>query len=218
MDMVVYGGFDVLATLGATPGTMNLIDERTKSRLLEQVQVARMVPGGSAANTLRGLAWLGAGAIDQPLYAGSIGLDDLGDLYERQLRAVGVETRLARKPAATGTSTIIVTPDHERTMFTCLAACRSFGPADCAEPFPDCRWLYFTGYMWDTENQRAAVERRAEEARRAGVPVAFDVADPFAVSRYRDAFLQWVPGRVELLFGNRREIVKCSRIHKSHKL
>ena len=66
-------------------------------------------------------------------------------------------------------STIIVTPDHERTMFTCLAACRAFGPGDCSDPFPDCRWLYFTGYMWDTENQKTAVQGCAEEARRRGV-------------------------------------------------
>ncbi len=206
MDMVVYAGFDVLAALGATAGTMNLIDEPTRARLLEQVTVAKMVPGGSAANTLRGLAWLSGGTIDQPLYAGAIGRDEIGGLYERQLRVLGVEPRLVRKAGATGTSTIIVTPDHERTMFTCLAASRSFGPADCDEPFPDARWLYVTGYMWDTGNQRTAVEGRAAEARRRGVPVAFDVADPFAVRRYRDAFLEWIPGRVDLLFGNRQEI------------
>jgi sugar/nucleoside kinase (ribokinase family) len=206
MDLVVYGGHEVLTALGATPGTMNLIDEAARSALLARVRVARMVPGGSAANTMRGLAWLGAGAVAAPLYAGAIGRDETGDRYEEQLQAVGVETRLARKPGGTGTSTIIVTPDHERTMFTCLAACRAFGPEDCVDPMPDCRWLYFTGYMWDTENQKAAVQACAGEARRRGVGVAFDVADPFAVRRYRDAFLEWIPGRVDLLFGNRQEI------------
>ncbi len=206
MDMVVHGGSDVLKSLGATPGTMNLIDEPAKARLLSAVKVERMVPGGSAANTMRGLAWLGCGELDPPLYAGAIGRDEIGERYERQLQALGVETRLARKPGGTGTSTIIVTPDHERTMFTCLAACRAFGPADCPLPLPDCRWLYFTGYMWDTENQKTAVQGCAEEAKRRGVRVAFDAADPSAVGRYRDEFLRWIPGRVDLLFGNRQEI------------
>jgi sugar/nucleoside kinase (ribokinase family) len=206
MDMVVYGGFDVLAAQGATAGTMNLIEEPARRRLLEQVRVARMVPGGSAANTLRGLAWLGAGAIEPPVYSGAIGHDEIGDLYERQLKVLGVEPRLVRKQGTTGTSTIIVTPDHERTMFTCLAASREFGPGDCTGALPDCRWLYFTGYMWDTDNQRSAVTAVAEQARRAGVRVAFDLADPFAVRRYRDAFLGWIPGRVDLLFGNRQEM------------
>ncbi len=206
MDMVVHGSFEDLESLGATPATMNLIDESARTALLARVKVVCMVPGGSVANTLRGLAWLGGGTLDPPLYAGAIGCDETGDLYERQLTALGVRTRLARKIGGTGTSTIIVTPDHERTMFTCLAASRGFGPGDCAEPFPDCRWLYFTGYMWDTENQREAVQGCAEEARQRGVPVAFDVADPFAVRRYREAFLEWIPGRVDLLFGNRQEM------------
>lgn len=206
MDMVVHGTYEDLESLGATAATMNLIDEPARAALLARVKVVRMVPGGSVANTLRGLAWLGGKTVAPPLYAGAVGFDETGDLYERQLRTLGVQTRLARKPGGTGTSTIIVTPDHERTMFTCLAAGRRFGPQDCAEPFPDCRWLYFTGYMWDTDNQRAAVQRRAEEARQRGVPVAFDVADPFAVRRYRDAFLAWIPGRVDLLFGNRQEM------------
>ena len=206
MDMVAYAGFDVLAALGATPGTMNLIDEGARSTLLAKVRVARMVPGGSGANTLRGLSWLGGGEIEPPLFEGAVGRDEIGDRYERDLQALGVATRLARKNGGTGTSTIIVTPDHERTMFTCLAASRDYGEADSCEPFPDCRWLYFTGYMWDTPNQRSAVARCAEQARGRGVRVAFDVADPAAVRRYRDSFLEWIPGRVDVLFGNRQEM------------
>ncbi|OHD26799.1 MAG: hypothetical protein A2064_13440 [Spirochaetes bacterium GWB1_66_5] len=98
LDMVVYAGFDVLAGLGATPGTMNLIDEQTKSRLTEQVRVVKMVPGGSAANTLRGLAWLGRGAIDRPLYGdylAYVGIDQWkagelqGDFFTKKLMPGG---------------------------------------------------------------------------------------------------------------------------------
>jgi sugar/nucleoside kinase (ribokinase family) len=68
--------------------------------------------------------------------------------------------------------------------------------------------LYLTGYMWDTENQRRAAERAAQFARGQGraIAVAFDLADPFAVRRYAEKFRAWIPGRVDVLFGNRDEL------------
>jgi sugar/nucleoside kinase (ribokinase family) len=92
-------------------------------------------------------------------------------------------------------------------MFTFLGASRDLSRADLdGHEFPEARYLYFTGYMWDTPNQRDAAESRTAEARRRGVPVAFDLADPFAVGRYRDAFAAWIPGNVDVLFGNTQEL------------
>ena len=207
MDLVVHGEHAVLDRLGARPGTMNLIDGSQREEMLSDLEVAASIPGGSCANTMRGVAWLTAHTGPPPLYAGAVGLDELGENYGARMKELGVDTKLARKSDPTGTSTIIVTPDHERTMFTCLSACRHYNLGDWeGEGLPDARFLYFTGYMWDTENQRQAVQTFATQAKGLGVPTAFDLADPFAVERYRDLFAAWIPGNVEVIFGNRKEV------------
>jgi sugar/nucleoside kinase (ribokinase family) len=101
---------------------------------------------------------------------------------------------------------ILVTPDHERTMFTYLGACREYELGDLdLQALGDSRVFYTTGYMWDTENQKAAVLQALEHSRRRGVSIFFDLADPFAVQRYHEEFRCWLPGRVDVLFGNREE-------------
>jgi sugar/nucleoside kinase (ribokinase family) len=207
MDQVVQGSFELLQVLGAEGGTMNLISLGRREELLARVQVSASVPGGSCANTLRGLSWLAGEDSQKPLYAGAVGDDPLGLAYENGLNALGIQTLMAYKSNPTGTSTIVVTPDHERTMFTFLGASRDLTRSDLEkDSFPETRYLYFTGYMWDTPNQREAAETQAVEARRNGVPIAFDLADPFAVDRYRDLFSAWIPGHVDVLFGNTQEI------------
>lgn len=204
MDLVVYGSHQLVQSLGARPGTMNLVDERQRDSLLAGVEVTGMIPGGSCANTLRGIAWLAGDGGERPLYAGGVGRDALGDQYEEQLRGLGVETRIARKDRGTGVSTIIVTPDHERTMFTCLGASQELSASDCA-PFPDTRMLYFTGYMWDTVPQKNAVLKALKECKKNGGTVAFDLADPFAVNRNRDEFVDLIKENADIVFANREE-------------
>jgi sugar/nucleoside kinase (ribokinase family) len=125
------------------------------------------------------------------------------------MAGAGVQAALVRKDTPTGTSVILVTPDGERTMNTFLGACRDFNADDLdLDRLAASRMLYLTGYLWDTENQRRAAERAAEFARAAGraITIAFDLADPFAVRRYAQQLLAWIPGRVDVLFGNRDEL------------
>jgi sugar/nucleoside kinase (ribokinase family) len=125
------------------------------------------------------------------------------------MEEAGVSVSLVRKGVPTGTSVILVTPDGERTMNTFLGACRAFEPSDLdLARLAEARMLYLTGYLWDTENQRQAAEKAAAFARADGrrAVVAFDLADPFAVRRYSAQFRAWIPGTVDVLFGNRDEL------------
>jgi sugar/nucleoside kinase (ribokinase family) len=231
MDIIAHVDYAFLKRFGKQPGTMHLVEYAEVEALVREVDSYRMIPGGSAANTARGFAWL-AGPAGRPmreeilghgqqeglppaLFNGAIGRDERGDEFSRRIEEAGVHASLVRKGTPTGTSVILVTPDGERTMNTFLGACREFGPEDLDLPLiDDSRVLYLTGYLWDTDNQRRAAEAAAARARGArgarksasgGALVAFDLADPFAVRRYAEQFRAWIPGKVDVIFGNRDE-------------
>lgn len=206
-DRIASVDFAVLEKLGAPKGTMNLVGYEEMLRVLSLAGRYRSIPGGSSANTVRAIAGLSrCDPVATTVYSGAVGADPAGDEYERIMRCAGIETRLVRKALPTGCSVIMVTPDRERTMFTYLGACREFTAGDVdLHLLGRSRYLHVTGYLWDTENQRQAVVLAARTARRHGVQVAFDLADPYAVRRYREQFHEWIPGSVDVLFGNREE-------------
>jgi sugar/nucleoside kinase (ribokinase family) len=227
MDVIAHVDHGLLEKLKKQPGTMHLVDYAEVTSLLRLVGIVKTFPGGSAANTARGIAWLSSeaarglvqsvlGEIDAtavralpPAFNGAIGRDPRGEEFERRIEAEGVRSSLVRKDTPTGTSVILVTPDGERTMNTFLGACRGFTPADLdLRRLAASRILYLTGYLWDTDNQREAAESAAAAARgnAAGTAIAFDLADPFAVRRYGERFRSWIPGKVDILFGNRDEL------------
>ncbi len=208
MDIIAHVDFDFLKELGKKPGTMNLVEYAEVERLLAAVSSSRRIPGGSCANTIRGVAWMGRRRnFPPPVFNGSVGQDETGSAYIQCMEGFGVTTAIARKNTATGVSLILVTPDGERTMNTYLGACRDFGPEDLdLEKLCRSRILHLTGYLWDTENQRRAAEKAVEIARSKGIIVSFDLADPFAVQRYREKFLPFIPECVDVLFANREEM------------
>jgi sugar/nucleoside kinase (ribokinase family) len=225
MDVIAHVDYRFLERFGKSPGTMHLVEYEEISRLLSEIRTFRTSPGGSAANTARGVAWLAspegralrnnvqgrpstAPVPPAPVFNGAIGRDPRGDEFASLIAGAGVDAALVRKGTPTGTSLILVTPDGERTMNTFLGACRDFQVDDLdLERLAASRMLYLTGYLWDTDNQRSAAERAAQFAREGGrsLTVAFDLADPFAVRRYAEQFHSWLPGRVDVLFGNREE-------------
>lgn len=233
MDVIAHVDYAFLKRFGKNPGTMHLVEYEEVARLLAELPAFRTSPGGSAANTARGIAWLsgeaGRALRDEvlgtaagrssaspalpvppaPVFNGAIGRDARGDEFSSLMTGAGVHPALVRKETPTGTSVILVTPDGERTMNTFLGACRDFNVDDLAlDLLAVSQVLYLTGYLWDTENQRRAANRAAEFARGDGrrIMIAFDLADPFAVRRYAGELVPWIPGRVDVLFGNRDEI------------
>jgi sugar/nucleoside kinase (ribokinase family) len=204
IDVVIQANDADLAALDLDKGIMHLVTEERQREILDHFADTPRVyrPGGSAPNTLIAMAGLGVPAV----ICGKIGDDEFGRTYNEQVEAYGITSRLVMGDGATGSSIILVTPDGERTMNTHLGMCQEFGVADLDEELlATADYLYFTGYMWDTEVQKAAIRRALEVAHREGVTVAFDLADPFAVERYREDFLQLLAHDVDIVFANRTE-------------
>ena len=190
---------------GLVKGTMHLVDEARASRLYEAMGSAVEVSGGSAANTIVGVASFGGRAH----YIGKVRDDQLGDVFSHDLRAVGVgytTTRATRGPS-TGRCLIVVTPDAQRTMNTYLGASTALGPTDVdPELVARARILYLEGYLFDPPAAQEAFRVAAGLAHGAGRKVALTLSDPFCVDRHRAAFVDLVEHHVDVLFANEVEI------------
>lgn len=182
-------------------GTMELIDTERGNSILEHINDLEKIYacGGSAPNTMITLAALGV----QTAFSGMVGADELGEIYRKRLEEQNVISDLATCSTETGSCIVLVTPDYERTMSTRLGACQSFSPANVNHrKIAEASYLYFTGYMWDTEPQKKALTAAIETARKAGTKVVFDVADPFAVERHYHDFLKLINSSVDIVFAN----------------
>ena len=194
-----------LASLSLNKGTMLLIDKEKQKEIVEHTKdrSVKYSCGGSCPNTMVTLASLGV----KTILSGSVGDDELGKKYHEKLKESGVVDCLVDKnDAATGSSIILLTDDKERTMNTYLGANRLFTPDDVNESVVDkADIFYFTGYMWDTENQKNAVLKALKLFKDKGKLVAFDVADPFAVGRYRQTFHELISSYCDIVFANSEE-------------
>jgi sugar/nucleoside kinase (ribokinase family) len=208
LDIIGHVTLAILDDLGARPGTMNLVDFDRWEQVRKVLKNVETLPGGSGANTARGFAWCDRDRrFSAPVFCGAVGEDTTGRDYLKHLAAAGVKSGIAVKRDPSGASLIAVTPDGERTMFTHLGACRQFAEADVDfDQVASASVLHLTGYLWDTPNQRQVAEKAAVTAKTARVTVSLDLADPFAVNRYRKDFREFIPGQVDVLFGNREEI------------
>src|SRR5215813_6538794 len=205
-DVLVQTDETFLADHGMTKGGMALIDETRAAAIYRDMGPATKMSGGSAANTIVGVASLGARAA----YVGKVRDDEIGKLYSHDIRAAGVafETRPASAGPATGCSYILVTGDGERTMNTYLGAAQDLTPADIdADEIAAAKITYLEGYLWDPKNAKEAFVKAAGIAHGAGREVAPTLSDSFCVDRYRDEFLDLMRKRtVDLVFANEAEL------------
>jgi sugar/nucleoside kinase (ribokinase family) len=205
-DVLVQTDEGFLVRHGMTKGGMALIDERRAAAIYEDMGPAVEMSGGSAANTIVGIASLGARAA----YVGKVRDDQIGRLYAHDIRAAGVafETRPATDGPATGCSYILVTPDGERTMNTYLGAAQELAPADIdPSQVAASAVLYLEGYLWDPKNAKEAFVKAAGIAHNAGRQVALTLSDAFCVDRYRDEFFDLMRnGTIDLVFANEAEL------------
>jgi len=205
-DVLVRTDEKFLADHGMTKGGMALIDETRAASIYRDMGPATEMSGGSAANTIVGIANLGARAA----YVGKVKDDQIGKLYTHDIRAAGVayDTRPASGGPATGCSYILVTPDGERTMNTYLGAAQDLTVADIdPAQIEASRIVYLEGYLWDPKNAKEAFVKAAAIAHGAGRQVALTLSDSFCVDRYRDEFLDLMrKGTVDLIFANESEL------------
>lgn len=186
-------------------GTMQLVDEPRARDLYAAMGPGIEVSGGSAANTVVGVASFGGRA----QYVGKVRDDQLGDVFSHDLRAVGVgyATPRATTGPSTGRCLIVVTPDAQRTMSTYLGASSRLGPGDIDKQMIErARIVYLEGYLFDPPDAQEAFRRAADIAHTAGRKVALTLSDPFCVDRHRRAFRDLVERHVDILFANEAEI------------
>jgi adenosine kinase len=188
-------------------GAMTLIDEERAEALYAARVDPRIVSGGSAANTIVGVASFGVSSA----YIGKVKNDALGYAFAEDLRATGVtfDTRPAEQGPATGRCFVYVTPDGERTMNTYLGASSYLSPPDVDEALVRAaRFVYLEGYMWDRPAAKSAFQKAAEISRAAGHRVALTLSDSFCVDRFRGEFIDLMRrGLVDTLFSNTEEIL-----------
>jgi sugar/nucleoside kinase (ribokinase family) len=206
VDVLARAEEDVLARLSIPKGAMNLIDEARAELLYAEMGPAQIASGGSAGNTIAGLASFGG----KGAYIGKVRNDELGELFRHDMRALGVafETQDAVTGPATARSFIFVTPDGERTMNTYLGACTQLTAADIDEAtVKAARIVYLEGYLWDPPAAKAAFRKAAEIAHANGGRVALTLSDAFCVDRYRAEFLELMTSKtVDLVFANESEL------------
>jgi sugar/nucleoside kinase (ribokinase family) len=206
VDVMAPAGDDEIVRLGLAKGGMTLIDEARAHELYAAMGPAREISGGSAANTLAGLAALGA----RCGFIGQVSKDQLGEVFAHDIRAGGIafDTRARVGEPATARCLIFVTPDGQRTMNTFLGASQ-FLPADALDEsvIADAAVLYLEGYLWDPEEPRRAMRRAIAAARAAGRTVAFTLSDGFVIARHGDDFRALIAaGQIDILFANEHEL------------
>src|SRR6266566_3780314 len=205
-DVLVQTDEKFLADHGMTKGGMTLIDEARAASIYRDMGPATEMSGGSGANTIVGIANLGARAA----FIGKVKDDQIGRLYAHDIRAAGVvfDTASASDGPASGCSYILVTPDGERTMNTYLGAAQNLTPDDVdAAQIAASHIVYLEGYLWDPASAKEAFVKAATIAHGAGRQVALTLSDSFCVDRYRDEFLDLMrKGTVDLVFANEAEL------------
>jgi sugar/nucleoside kinase (ribokinase family) len=206
VDVIAPSTEDFLVEHGLVKGSMTLVEIERASELYGALGTAVEMSGGSAANTMCGLASFGGRAA----YIGKVDTDDLGEVFGHDMRAVGVTFRGGgvSHGTPTGRCVIVVTPDAERTMNTCLGVSSLLGVDDLDEEvIADASVLYMEGYLFDRDAAKAAFRRAAEVAHEHGRIVSLTLSDSFCVDRHRDDFRALVRDNVDLLFGNHDELL-----------
>lgn len=211
VDSLVPVTEDVLLELGLVKGAMTLADEETNagvSRKLETLNAGQAVErsGGSASNTMAGLASFGTRAA----FIGKVRNDRLGTVFTDDIRRVGVHftTPAAEEGPASGHCQALVTPDAQRTMQTFLGASVELGETDLDKGLIKRSGItYLEGYLWDAPHARHAFLAACKIAHAAGRKVAFTTSDSFCVERHRKDFVDFVAKHVDILFANEQEII-----------
>jgi sugar/nucleoside kinase (ribokinase family) len=211
VDVIAPAGEDFLEAYQLVKGSMTLIETDRAVELYAALDRAVEMSGGSAANTVCGIASFGGRAA----YIGKVNGDDLGDVFGHDMRAVGVTFR--RPPGEHGTPTgrcvIVVTPDAERTMNTYLGVSSLLCVEDLdEEAIADSSVLYMEGYLFDRDDAKAAFRHAAEVAHANDRMVSLTLSDSFCVDRHRDDFRALVQDRVDLLFGNHDELLSLYQL------
>ena len=205
VDIIAHADDGFLTAAAMVKGSMTLIDEARAEEIYKTMGPGVEMSGGSAGNTIAGVASLGGRAG----YIGKVRDDLLGKVFRHDISSAGVEfpTPAAADGPATARCMILVTPDAQRTMNTFLGACVNLGPEDVdAALIARAQVTYMEGYLFDKPTAQEAFRHAARLAHAAGRKVSLSLSDSFCVERHRAAFLELIEHHIDILFGNEAEI------------
>ncbi|HEV2817231.1 MAG TPA: adenosine kinase [Allosphingosinicella sp.] len=210
VDVIATADDDFLIAEGLVKGSMQVLDAEGATRLYAKMSQARETSGGSAANTMAGVAALGGRAG----FVGQVANDQLGEIFSHDIRAHGVEFVTPPKSggAPTGRCLILVTPDAQRTMNTFRGAAHELS-ADALDPeqIRGAAILYLEAYLWRSAGPRAAMEQAMAIAHEAGRKVAFTLSDIACIKPHRPEMMAMLgAGAIDLLFANENEICELA--------
>jgi len=209
VDIEVEVHPDELTRLGIDKGVMTLVDQKQKESLLEKLQEKKqsLASGGSAANTMIGIARLGG----RGFYACRVAKDDAGTFFYKDMHQAGVLTSLDSRElpnsgAMTGRCLVFVTPDADRTMTTCLGVSETFGVKDLDESeILKSEYLYMEGYLVTSKSGKEAAIHARKLAEKNGIKTALTFSDPNMVRYFKDGLIEMMGGKVDTLFCNEDE-------------
>jgi sugar/nucleoside kinase (ribokinase family) len=205
VDVIAHADEAFVAAEGFAKGAMTLIDAARADQLYGRMGPGIESSGGSAGNTMAGIASLGGTGA----YIGKVRDDALGEIYRHDIQAMGIrfDTPAATEGPGTARCLVLVTPDGQRTMGTFLGACVDLGPDDIdPRVVAAAQITYLEGYLFDPPRAKAAFRRAAAIAHAADRLVSLSLSDPFCVARHRDEFRELVASDVDVLFANEAEI------------
>ena len=205
VDVLAHIDDGFLESIGAVPGSMTLIDEARAHEIYSMMGPATEMSGGSVANTIAGFANLGGSAA----YIGRVKADQLGDIFNHDMRSLGIDIRLqpGTDGAPTARSHVLISGDGQRTMQTYLGACAELSVDDITpETVGVAKAMLIEGYVWDLPEGPALTRKAMDIAAQNGTAVALSLSDSFCVERHRDSFDDAVRNGVDIVVANEDEI------------
>jgi len=205
VDVLAHIDADFLASIDAVPGSMTLIDRQRANEIYSMMGPATEMSGGSVANTIAGFANLGGSTA----YIGRVSADQLGEIFNHDMRSLGIDIRL--QPEADGLPTarshVLITADGQRTMQTYLGACTELSvnnitPESVGSP----KAILLEGYVWDLPEGPALARKAIDIAAQNGTAVALSLSDSFCVDRHRESFDEAIRDGVKIVVANEDEI------------
>jgi sugar/nucleoside kinase (ribokinase family) len=212
VDIQAQVSDETLIKLDFAKGMMTLVDEQTQQRVLNHLAGVSLnrCAGGSAANTIIGIAEFGG----QAAYAGKVAKDEVGEFFLKDLRQLGVAIEVPPCEGQSGTCVVLITEDAQRTMLTNLAVSGTLSPDDIdEEEIRKAEWIYVEGYLFTGDDTKAAARKAIDIAVKHGVKVSLTVSDPFLIQICRDEFWDLIKGPVDLLFCNLEEARSLTKKH-----
>jgi fructokinase len=205
VDVFVKVNDDFLLKNNLTKGSMKLIEKQEFDSLKSTIKIEKIEAGGSVANTMAGIAYLGG----NPSFIGKINSDEFGKIYKKSLKKINVNFLYSEKKEnlPTGASIIFITPDSERTMCTYLGISSQLSKEDINEDYiKDYKIIFLEGYLWDKGMSEEMFKHVIQLAKKNNIKIAMSLSDIFCVARHREDFFKLLKNDLNILIGNENEI------------